>query len=132
MIVNSPPEFNYSRGLTPAASTDPTADKETKASGTEEWVLRGAGSDEKTKKLARSLNDHAWDLSDSGKSKEALMFARLADRISPENGNILDTLAEMLYAEKEYSEALEFKEKAAGLDAKFKKDIKKFKAAAKP
>ena len=132
MIINSPPELNYSRDGRPSASTASPETSKANIDYSETFALRGVGEADDIKKLAESLNNYAWDFHDSGMNREAAKFARLADQISPDTAAILDTLAEMLYAEKEYSEALEYKIKAAGLNEEFAKDMEKFRSAARP
>lgn len=122
MLINSPAEVTSSRKINTNGSGSTT-------SRTEDWALRGTEDSDNKLKLAAQLNELAWDYHESAKPKEALSFSRFAVYLAPDNPNFMDTLAEILHAGKDHSEALKYKQKAADLDSKYGKDIQKFKDA---
>jgi len=129
MLINSPAEVTSSRKINTNGSGQAETSSAAKTSTTEDWVVRGTEDSENKLKLAAQLNDLAWDYHDAAKPKEALSFSRFAVYLAPDNPNFMDTLAEILHAGKDHSEALKYKQKAADLDSKYGKDIQKFKDA---
>lgn len=133
MLINSPAEVTYRRNKN--SDTNGTAQTEiakaAKTSTAEEWAVRGAEDTENKLQLAAQLNNLAWDYHDSGKLGEAAVYSRFAVYLAPDNPNFMDTLAEMLFENQQYPDALKYKEKAASSNPDYGKDIQKFRAAVK-
>ena len=137
MIVDSPPEVSYGN----KTQTNSVAVGNEVSQSSEEWAVRGGNSGEEgstldaalnnkeDKKLAVLLNNYAWKIYKEGDVDSAAIYARLAYSYDPEHANIIDTLAELLFEQSRFSEALEFKQKAANKDPKYKQGIEKYEAA---
>ena len=84
---------------------------------------------------AATLNDFAWALATRKLyPARALELALMAHALTPDDANVMDTVAEAYYAAGEYGKALEWEKKALGADATnefFDEQLKKFEAAAK-
>ncbi|GAC15632.1 tetratricopeptide repeat protein [Aliiglaciecola lipolytica] len=123
MLINAPAEVTYQ---SPGQAT-PTTDS-TQISG-ESISFRGNGENDvkaDDKALASRINNYAWDLFDKGETETALTFALLANRTHPKEGNILDSIAEFLYALGQYEAALQFKQEAILQDASLATDLQKY------
>ncbi len=82
-----------------------------------------------------TLNDFAWALATKGLYPErALEFALKAHDLTPDDANVMDTVAESYYAAGEFDEAVKWEKAALERDAKnkfFREQLEKFEKAAK-
>jgi tetratricopeptide (TPR) repeat protein len=139
MIVRSPPEVSFEAGNRRGGGDSQTAEAENEHfSGSEKWTFKSAtrpgsqaGDLDNQSKLAAVLNNLAWDFHDRERSLDAQAAARLAVHFEPQLPDYLDTLAEILYHDKQYNGALKYKEQAANLDPKLEEGIEKFRQAVK-
>lgn len=149
MIISGSPE--YGKETLNQTTTAKLEEKETLKGNSEEgqqyaYYLQKAKSCEKNGQLteavdnyaeslriaSESMNNLAWLYLETGENlDEASSISKMAVKFNPKEGNCWDTLAEILYKQGKYQDALEAKEKAAALDVKYKKDIEKFKEAVK-
>jgi uncharacterized Ntn-hydrolase superfamily protein len=87
------------------------------------------------KEDAPTLNDFAWALSTRGLYPErALEFALKAHELTPEDANVMDTVAEAYYAAGEFGEAVKWEKAALEREAEnkfFREQLEKFEKAAK-
>ncbi len=83
---------------------------------------------------AATLNDFAWALATRKLyPARALELALLAYELTPDDANVMDTVAEAYYAAGDYADAVEWEKKALGVDAAnkfFVEQLKKFEEAA--
>jgi uncharacterized Ntn-hydrolase superfamily protein len=84
---------------------------------------------------APTLNDFAWALATRGLYPErALEFALEAHELTPDDANVMDTVAEAYYAAGEFDEAVKWEKAALERDAEnkfFREQLEKFEKAAK-
>ncbi len=82
---------------------------------------------------AATLNDFAWTLATRKLyPARALELALLAYELTPDDANVMDTVAEAYYAAGEYGKAVEWEKKALGADVAnkfFVDQLKKFESA---
>ncbi len=76
-----------------------------------------------------ALNQAAWLLLAKGKQEDAYSLARTAVIVCPNDADILDTCAEILFKRGDYQLALDHAEKAAKLNPEYAAKIKKYKDA---
>ena len=83
---------------------------------------------------AATLNDFAWALATRKLyPARALELAHMAYELTPDDANVMDTVAEAYYAAGDYADAVEWEKKALGADAAnkfFEEQLKKFEEAA--
>lgn len=77
--------------------------------------------------MAEPMNQLAWLYQEQGKLEGALLLSRMATRLSQNNANYLDTLAEVLFKTGEREEAIDVMEKAARLNPKYKNKLIRFR-----
>lgn len=77
--------------------------------------------------MAEPMNQLAWLYQEQGKLEGALLLSRMATRLSQNNANYLDTLAEVLFKTGEREEAIDVMEKAAMLNPKYKNKLIRFR-----
>lgn len=77
--------------------------------------------------MAEPMNQLAWLYQEQGKLEGALPLSRMATRLSQNNANYLDTLAEVLFQTGEREEAIDVMEKAARLNPKYKNKLIRFR-----
>jgi len=109
MIVNGPPEVSHNKKYRPHSAGQESAENQENTSQ-EQWTLRGTNTNQDNTRLGISLNNYAWDKDEIDDTDSALIFAGLANYVAPGNADILDTLAELLFKEKRYEEALIYKQ----------------------
>lgn len=80
--------------------------------------------------LAAPMNQLAWIYFQQSKAEQALPLARVAAQIDPENPVIMDTLAEVLAQHGDRAEAVQWMEKAALLDGRYRDKLNRMKQAA--
>jgi tetratricopeptide (TPR) repeat protein len=80
--------------------------------------------------LAAPMNQLAWIYFQQSKAEQALPLARMAAQIDPENPVIMDTLAEVLAQHGDRAEAVQWMEKAADLDGRYRGKLNQLKQAA--
>ncbi len=80
--------------------------------------------------LAAPMNQLAWIYFQQSKAEQALPLARMAAQIDPENPVILDTLAEVLAQHGDRTEAVQWMEKAAILDGRYRGRLDQLKQTA--
>jgi tetratricopeptide (TPR) repeat protein len=81
--------------------------------------------------LAAPMNQLAWIYFQQSKTEQALPLARIAVQIDPENPVIMDTLAEVLARHGDRAEAVQWMEKAALLDGRYRGKLDQMKQAAR-
>jgi tetratricopeptide (TPR) repeat protein len=86
------------------------------------------------KSLATAMNLLAWTHNDQGKKKDASTFSKIATILTPQDANIRDTHAEMLFKNSKYDEAIEQIQKAIELEndpntrSEYQKKLEKYQA----
>jgi len=81
--------------------------------------------------MATPMNQLAWLYYKEGKNQEALSLSQMAVQLVPGDADFLDTLAEILFQEEKYGEALQAMEKAVNLDSSYRSKLGKFRQAIK-
>jgi hypothetical protein len=131
MLINAPAEIKYNKGSTGSDAQDSTPVL------AETLTMRGDNENKDPNKvydkaLAGRLNNYAWDLFEKKETDAALTFAMLANHVHPQQGNIIDTIAEFLFTLGRFEEALQFKQKAILADSSLDSNLKKYQEAVKP
>lgn len=80
--------------------------------------------------LAAPMNQLAWIYFQQSKAEQALPLARMAAQIDPENPVIMDTLAEVLAKHGDRAEAMQWMERAAVLDGRYRSKLDQLKQTA--
>jgi len=119
MIMTAPPDAHFK------TQTDPTTGVETREVGLRGDKETGECTAEQCKTivdnvamLGRAMNELAWTYYKEDKLSPALYFSKTAIKLVPENANIRDTLAEILFKKGKYAEAVEQMQKAVDLQEK--------------
>ncbi len=81
--------------------------------------------------LAMPMNQLAWIYFRQSKTEKALPLARMAAQIDPENPAIMDTLGEVLAQSGDRAGAVQWMEKAAVLDPRYRGKLDQMKQAAR-
>jgi hypothetical protein len=81
--------------------------------------------------LATPMNQLAMLYSQQSKTEQALPLARVAAQIDPDDPAVLDTLAEVLTKHGDRAEAVQWEEKAAALDTRYRENLDKLRQTAR-